>query len=567
MFFARASSSLKARSARPSRLGARKQRVCHGLRGVRVGIPRYGGRALRAIILLIVTLVCASCATPSLKDQALTQDESRKAATQGSGAPRRVILITISGLESADFLNAWAHIASEGDAVRMPNLARFAREGVVGVHVNPPSPSSVYASHATLATGRLPAKHGIIADRALDENGKRSLPFWDNRLLKGSALWDAALGRGVISLGWPSTTGARIELIVPDGGPTNASTSWLNFMGNLSSPMLIRELELISAIDIEKSPETNDSPRDPRTWPSPAEKDAAFIELACRIAASERDPGLWLIRLDQTASYQLVAGFGSVEADEALARVDARIGRLESCLHEAGKLADTAIVVTGDVAYRAVHTQVDPNVALVNGGLIGRDPRSSMGVRSWLALSRSNGRSAYVYAREAESAIAARRILEKEAARTRAFEVVSAADLARAEADPQAWFGLAAMPGFVIGNGLVQPALRPADIRASAGALPFRDFEASSVGLVAWGRGIRSQIRVPSLELADVAPTIAALLGLRLDENLDGERLVGILRGAVPLPPPGPKRLGVGKDGDVDRALRELGGGRELGDQ
>ena len=522
---------------------------------------------MRAIILLIFALGCASCATQSLNDQTLTKGESRKAATQGAGAPRRVILITISGLQSADFLNAWGHIAGEGDAVRMPKLARFAREGAIGIHVNPPPPSSVYASHATLATGRLPARHGIISDRALDQDGKRSLPFWDNRLLKGTALWDAAIGRGVISLGWPSTTGARIELIVPDGGPADPATSWLDFMGSLSSPALIRELESISASDIEKSPDSNGSPRDPRTWPTPAEKDAAFIELACRVAASERNPGLWLIRLEQTASYQMVAGFGSVEADEALARVDAQIDRLESCLYEAGQLADTAILVTGDVAYRAVHTQIDPNAVLVSGGLIGRDPRSSMGVRSWLALSRSNGRSAYVYAREAENAIAARRLLEKEAARTRAFEVVSASDLARAGADPQAWFGLAAMPGFVIGNGLVQPALRPADIRASAGALPFRDFEASSVGFVAWGRGIRPQIRLPSLELADVAPTIAALLGLRLDENLDGEQLVGILRGAVPLPPPGPKRLGVPKDGDVDRALRELGGGRELGDQ
>jgi hypothetical protein len=63
-----------------------------------------------------------------------------------------------------------------------------------------------------------------------------------------------------------------------------------------------------------------------------------------------------------------------------------------------------------------------------------------------------------------------------------------------------------------------------------------------------------------------VAPTIAILLGLRLDDRLDGEAIVGILRAAaVSKPPPGPKRLGVGSDGDVDRALRELGGGRPLG--
>jgi len=117
----------------------------------------------------------------------------------------------------------------------------------------------------------------------------------------------------------------------------------------------------------------------------------------------------------------------------------------------------------------------------------------------------------------------------------------------------------------VIGNGLGQPAFRPAQQRASAGTFPFLDLDSSSVGFVAWGRGIRARVRMPSLQLADVAPTIATLLGLRLDEDLAGEPLEGILRAAEPLPPPGPKRLGVGSDADIDRTLRELGGGRELG--
>ena len=177
----------------------------------------------------------------------------------------------------------------------------------------------------------------------------------------------------------------------------------------------------------------------------------------------------------------------------------------------------------------------------------------------------SNGRSAYIYARDAKNAIEARELLEEEATRNGGFEVVSAADLADAGADPQAWFGLAAKPGFVIGNGLAQPASRPSGLRASAGTFPFLDVESSAVGFVAGGRGVRPLVRVPDILLSDVAPTIATLLGLRLNDTLAGEPLVGILRAAEPLPPPGPKRLGIDNDADVDRTLRELGGGRELG--
>jgi hypothetical protein len=557
--------------------------VCHGLRGTALGRSAAAGRnrfrqiesgnlQLRAILFLGCVLIALGCATPTLRDQrSLTAElipDDGGAAMRGSGPPRRVILITVAGLESADFLNQWGRTASERDAVRMPILARLGREGTIGVQVRPPSPSSTYASHATIATGRLPNSHGVIADAAFDREGHRDLPFWDNRLLKGGAIWDAGIGGGVLALGWPSTMGARIEWIVPDGMPKASGQTWLEFIGRQTSPPLMRELEEMAALAMQSPSDDEDEKgaRDPATWPTPSEKDAAFIDLACRLSETERDPGLWLIRLNQTAHIQANAGFGSLAARAALSRVDSEIGRLIRCLELAGRLADTAIFVTGDVAYRAVHTRVDPNVTLVTHGLIGRDPRSAIGVRSWRALLRSNGRSAYLYARDGESALEAKKWLEREADATHAFEVVSASELAASDADRHAWFGLAANPGFVFGNGLSKPVLRPSRLRASAGALPFREPIASSVGFVAWGRGIRPQVRVPQMDLADIAPTIATLLGLRFDSEFDGRPMIGILRAGVEAKTrSGPKRLGADSDGNVDRVLREMRGGRELG--
>ena len=86
----------------------------------------------------------------------------------------------------------------------------------------------------------------------------------------------------------------------------------------------------------------------------------------------------------------------------------------------------------------------------------------------------------------------------------------------------------------------------------------------ASVGFVAWGRGIRNGVRLPRVELIDVAPTIAALLGLRLDDEVQGKAILGILRSATKPPPPGPKRLG--GDRSVDQRLRDLKKGRSLGD-
>ena len=47
-------------------------------------------------------------------------------------------------------------------------------------------------------------------------------------------------------------------------------------------------------------------------------------------------------------------------------------------------------------------------------------------------------------------------------------------------------------------------------------------------GFVAWGRGFRSGIRVPSMRLTDLAPTLARLMGLELTAA-DGRVLVGLL--------------------------------------
>lgn len=519
--------------------------------------PWKRGIRLRTIMLAVLGLWLVACAAPTLKgERELTDIVPRSAALQEAGPPRRVILLTVAGLDASDYLDPWGHAAAPGAAVRMPRLAKLAREGITGLAALPPSPGSTRASHATLVTGRSPVSHGIVADAILDEDGSRSLPLLDNRSMRGTALWDAAIGRGVLALDWPTTAGARIELVVPE---VSSAGNWLDSIRPRSSPPLYRELEAIAAEDLAASAAADDdAERDPATWPRPSEKDAALVESACRVVDSPRDPGLWLLRLDQTAMAQRTFGTGSVEVDDALRRVDEAIGTLVDCLEVAGQLEDTAIFVVGDVAYRAVYSVVSPNVALLGAGLVGRDPRATSGVRSWLAMSRSNGLSAYVYARDAANAVDAREVLETEAMRTGAFRVVSATDLAIAGADPQAWFGLVAAPGRALADALTGELVGPSVDRGAAGMLRFGDERAAAVGFVAWGRGVRNQLRIPMIDFVDVAPTIATLLGLRLDEDVEGEVHPGLLRAAVEPAPAGPKRLGAESGTSGSEILRDM---------
>jgi hypothetical protein len=164
-------------------------------------------------------------------------------------------------------------------------------------------------------------------------------------------------------------------------------------------------------------------------------------------------------------------------------------------------------------------------VALEAAGLI-TPARSGSGLASWAAIARSNGGSAFVYARQRQDALLARHALEQAARETGAFRVVSAEEMLRVGADPDAWFGLEAEPGFLFANSLRPPILRAAAGRGSWGYLPERP-EMDS-GLVAWGAGVRPRLRIPEMQLVDVGPTFARVLGLEL-EGADGRVLVGAL--------------------------------------
>jgi hypothetical protein len=235
-----------------------------------------------------------------------------------------------------------------------------------------------------------------------------------------------------------------------------------------------------------------------------------------------------LLRLRGAEAALLSAGPRSDAAASAFSAVDGELERLLRCASQAGVLPQAAFFVMGDRAIESVHTAVRPNVWLREAGWITPQGR-------WTALVRSNGSSAFVYANEARTALEVRKRLEAGARETGAFRVVSADEMIARGADPDAWFGLQAEPGFVFDNDKNGATLAPAGVRGASGWLApgtggwLAREGAPGVGLVAFGRGVRRSVVVPRMTQVDVAPTLAALLGVPLDAA-SGHSLVGLLR-------------------------------------
>jgi predicted AlkP superfamily pyrophosphatase or phosphodiesterase len=454
---------------------------------------RHGG-GWRAVLWLAIALTSACSSGPSAPagrsaDGLGVISELSSAAP---GRPDHVLLISIAGLTPDLYLDA---------ETPMPILADLARAGVAAEFVEAVVPATAYPVHTSFVTGRPANEHGVPADQMLGERGVRRARYWHASYVRGPTLWQGAVdaGIGVAALDWPATVGAAIPLLIPDIMPTRRGERWLDLLTETSTPSLLA-LALRSPQELAGG-----------GIPGP-DRDALFLDVACKLIASASPPGLMLLRLTQADPAQLAFGPDSEEALRAFARIDAELGELLVCLEDAGVFPRTAIVVLGDRVLLPVHTVVHPNFALAEAGLVSRN--ASGNVEIWSALARSNGGSAFVYARDERSALAARAALEVEARRSGAYRIVSADEMIRREADSEAWFGLEARAGFAFDNAARGPLLRLAVQRAAAGYLesPGR----RGPGFAAYGRGVRRNLRIPEVSQLDIAPTIAELLGIDL---------------------------------------------------
>jgi hypothetical protein len=422
-----------------------------------------------------------------------------------AGRPDLLALISVAGLDPARY---------RGDAPGMPTLAALAREGVLALAVESVAPAAEYPAHATLVTGRRPAAHGIVADRRLGDHGVRRAHYSHASLLRARTLWQATgeARRPVAALGWPTTIGAAIPILLPEVDGAGVGRTWIDRLRGAATPQI---LEFAREAGGESAAAATPGPS----------RDAVLVDVACRLVKASNPPGLLLLRLEQTRAPIALAGSDAPETRAAFAAVDGELARLLGCLAEVGRLASSAVVVVGDHGSIPVHTLLAPNAVLAAAGLLTPDPKSGK-LLGWMAVARSNGGSAFVYADGEDDALLARRALEIEARRTGAFRVISAAQMLEQGADPAAWFGLEAAPGYAFSDAARGAALAPSALRAIGGYLP--DRTGMDVGFVAWGRGLRSGVRVPRMSLADVAPTLAALLGVELAEA-EGHALVGLL--------------------------------------
>ena len=422
-------------------------------------------------------------------------------ATGARAAP--VLMISVDGLRPADVLDADAR------GVKVPALRAMIQAGAAYASgMRDVLPSVTYPNHTTLVTGVWPAQHGIASNTTFDPLRKNAEGwYWYAQDIKVPTLWDAVhkAGRVTASVGWPVTVGdPSIDENIPEYWRARTAED-LKLERALSTPGLAEAIEAL----------THASPLDMgHTEPG---DDEVKGRTAQAIYALKR-PAFFTLHLSSLDHYEHIYGPDSAEAHEALRRIDAVIGALVAAARKAEP--DLVVVVVSDHGFSAVQHDVNLFAAFVDAGLITLD--ASGRIAAWEAEPWISGASAQVVlARPGDQALHARvkALLDRLAAdpTSGVGRAIDAAGIAAMGGSAIAGgdFFVDARIGYEFENRLKGPLVsEPPANKGTHGYFP--DHPEMRATLIVDGPGLARRGALGEVDMRDIAPTVARLLGVSL---------------------------------------------------
>lgn len=402
---------------------------------------------------------------------------------------KQVILISIDGMTTADYLHADEH------GLRIPNLRALIAEGCPANGMTGIFPTVTYPSHTAMITGQPSAVHGVVSNTPVDpfgyENGGW---YYYAEQIKVPTLWQVLHRAGVTTaaISWPVTVGAEVDYLLPEYRPVRTRED-AELMHALSTPGLFAEVERLDPADHAMS--------DP--W---------RIKAATMILRT-RHPGLLALHLSALDGAQHESGPHSEEAHATLEKIDAELGELRAEVKAEGNDASTAWVIVSDHGFLPTQTFVQPLTVLREAGLITEDKNGR--IASWKIYARNSTGSIFFEARDpndAASIAKASELLQKLAAdkANGVAKVDTPSDLAQAQADPAAFLGFRAAQGFGFGMNLDGPLVTPANEKGAHGYDPA--YPELRPVMILSGGGVRACKLRQGVNITDVGPTVAGLL-------------------------------------------------------
>lgn len=456
-------------------------------------IGSAGERVLGTTILFVVLVACLG-AQP---------DEDRE-------DEQYVVIVSIDGVPAESLWD---------ERIPLPTMRSLAKQGAWANAMVPSTPTKTWTNHTTLATGVHPAKHGVLTNGKFTESDRGSV-IYQNDLDRGElstypTLYDYAYEAGLRTAGinWPVTRNAET---LHDNFP-DAPNELAHMTSELRSALIDRGL-LEEGSDLSYRHD------------SPAGADYTWTAAATHLIRA-RKPDLLLFHLLNVDTMHHRHGAPSWPGFTALSLVDTQLKQVLDALDETGIRDQTTIFVVSDHGFMNVEKTVRPNVLLRKEGLLEVDKERD--IKQARVQVVENGGSAMVFVtdRAAERDLETARSLFEGAegiARVVGPDEYEAYGLPHpSEEEHVGDLMLEAAPGHAFGDSATGEYIVSLDETIGKHGYSSRTPEMSTL-FVASGRGVRSGIKLDTVDIRSVAPTAARLLGIEM-ETADGEVLESIL--------------------------------------
>lgn len=426
--------------------------------------------------------------------------------THGQSA-KHVILVTIDGFRPDFYLDpSWGAV----------NIRQLMAVGVYARGVNGIFPTVTFPSHTTLITGVKPATHGIYYNAPFEPQGPTGRWYWEFKAIESPTLWEAVRKAGLTSgsVLWPVTEGAPIDYNIPDIWDAGIADRRETTSARSTPPGLWQELEQFATGKLE----ANDFNLD-KDYLSMDENVARMAGYIIR----KHQPALVAVHLAAVDHAEHAEGRDGIAVRRAVSGADRSIRTIIEAVDKAGIKEHTAIIITGDHGFVNRHTSFNPNVLLAKAGLM-----NDIKKNDWKGQFHPSGGSAFLYLkdkRDTKSLELVKKILnDLPAAQKKLFRIIDGNKIENAGTDPNVSLALSAAQGITFGSASKGELLRP--VKGGAHG-HFPDFFEIQTGFVGSGTGFATGVEIPVMELVDIAPVIARLLGLDFKEG-DGTPYPGI---------------------------------------
>jgi len=436
-------------------------------------------------------------------------------ANGGAAQPRPSVQSTSVLMISIDGMKPEAVTEADSHGLRVPYLRSMMRDGSYAEGVTGVWPTVTYPSHTTLLTGVWPSEHGIYANTLFDPERKLDGAWsWYADQIRVQTLWQAAREAGLrtASIGWPVSVGAPVDYLIPEywrsndtGGSTNPSDREL--IAALSHPDgLLAELQQRVGPYMMGNETTVGG-------------DEIKTRSAIEILRADK-PALMTLHLSALDESEHEHGPFSPEANQVLEAIDGMVARLAAAARESNPNA--VILIVSDHGFVQLTHRVNLTIPFVKAGLIQLGAASEAGPRriaAWKAQLWMTGGMAAVELHDVNDAQTARQV--SELLHTLATDpangidsILTGDEIRRRGGFPDASFLVVLKSGYYTGSEDTGNVVT--DFRGHGGHGFSPDFPEMRASFFLAGPGIAAHRDLGQIDMRQIAPTVAAILNLRL---------------------------------------------------